>query len=148
MWSNEQHSCLVGQHKTIMINQQPCSYTVEHVVREWWNNKIEQRCYNNNHACTWLLYIKSGFACSNICEETLSIHQAPYNICWNMIEQYCFLPILFCHVNSVVTGLLSQQPCNSLWYFYACIRELKQVTFENHGRHIISIESLCLNKDN
>ena len=31
------------------------------------------------------------------------------------------LPILFYHVNSVVTVLSSQQPCNSLWYFYVCI---------------------------
>ena len=58
---------------TIMINQQPCSYMVEHVVREWWNNKIEQRCYNNYElGCC----IKSGFACSNIREQPLSIRQA------------------------------------------------------------------------
>ena len=30
------------------------------------------------------------------------------------------LPILFYRVNSAVTGLLSQQPCNSRWYFNAC----------------------------
>ena len=34
---------LVG---TIMINQQPCSHMIEHVVREWWNNKIEQCRYS------------------------------------------------------------------------------------------------------
>ena len=33
---------------TVMINQQPCSYMIEHVVKEWWNNKIEQRCYNKS----------------------------------------------------------------------------------------------------
>ena len=41
-----------------------------------------------------------------------------YAICWNMIEQYCHFTN---HVNSVVTKLLGQQPCNSMWYFtYAC----------------------------
>ena len=38
-----------------------------------------------------------------------------------VLNNTVILPILFYHVNSVVTGLLSQQPCNSLWYFYACI---------------------------
>ena len=89
---------LVG---TIMKNQQPCSCMIEHAVKEWWNNKVEQRCYHNHElGCC----IKSGFACSNIREQwPLSIRQL-YTICWNMIEQYCyFIPILFYHVNSVVT---------------------------------------------
>ena len=70
--------------RTIMISQQPCSYMIEYVVKlEWWNNKIQQRCYNNHeHGCC----IKSGFACSNIPEQPLSIRQAVYK-CWNMIEQ-------------------------------------------------------------
>ena len=43
------HACwnrlfIVG---TITINQQPCSCMIKHVAREWWKNKIEQRCYNN-----------------------------------------------------------------------------------------------------
>ena len=98
--------------------QQPCSCMIEHVVREWWNNKIERQCYNNHElGCC----IKSGFACSNIHEQPLSIRQVVYTICRNTIEQCCYFNrILFYHVNSVVTGLLSQQPCNSLWFVYAC----------------------------
>ena len=62
---------------TIMINQQPCLCMIEHVVREWWNNKIEQRCYNNHVlGCC----IKSDFACSNIREQPLSIRQTLYNM--------------------------------------------------------------------
>ena len=57
--------------------QQPCSCMIEHVVREWWNNKIERQCYNNHElGCC----IKSGFACSNIREQRLSIRQAVYNM--------------------------------------------------------------------
>ena len=59
-WMNEQ------TWTTLLINQQPCSsYIIEHAVREWWNNKIEQRCHNNDEfgRC-----IKSSFACSNIHE--------------------------------------------------------------------------------
>ena len=94
---------------TIMTNQQPCSCTIEHVVREWWNNKIEQRCYNNHElGCC----IKSGFVCSNIREQPLSKYDGTR---WN---NTVILPILFYHVNSVVTRLLSQQPCNSMWHFY------------------------------
>ena len=63
--------------RTIMINQQQCSCMIEHAVREWWNNKIEQRCYNNHElGCC----IKSGFSCSNIREQPLSIRQAVYNM--------------------------------------------------------------------
>ena len=99
---------------TIMINQQRCSCMIEHVVREWWNNKIEQRCYNHELGCC----IKSGFACSNIREQPLLIRQAVYNMLkhdWTIL-----LSILLYHVNSAVTGLSNQQPCNSTWYFYAC----------------------------
>ena len=77
---------------TIMTNQQPCLYMIEHVVREWRNNKIEQRCYNDHElGCC----IKSGFACSNIRKQSLSIRQA-VTICWNMIEQHCYFtnPVL------------------------------------------------------
>ena len=50
---------------------------IEHVVRELWNNKIEQRCYNNHElGCC----IKSGFASSNIREQPLSIHQVVYDM--------------------------------------------------------------------
>ena len=44
---NEQ-TCMNNVVGTIMINQQPCSCMIQHVVREWWNNKIEQRCHNNH----------------------------------------------------------------------------------------------------
>ena len=80
---------------TIVINQQRCSCMIEHFVREWWNNKIEQRCYNNHElGCC----IESGFACSNILEQPLSIRQA-VTICWNTIEQYCYFtnPVLGCY---------------------------------------------------
>ena len=113
---------------TIMLKQQPCSCMIEHVVREWWNNKIEQRCYNNHElGCC----IKSGFACSNICEQPLSIRQT-VTICGSMVwlNNTTILSILFYHVNSVVTGLLSQQHCNSLRYFYACNRVINVWVFE------------------
>ena len=84
---------------TIMINQQRCSCMIEHVVREWWNNKIEQWCYNNQElGCC----IKSGFACSTVTYANnsclLSIRQAVYNLCWNTNEQYCYFtnPVLSC----------------------------------------------------
>ena len=64
---------------TIMINQQPCSCMMEHVVREWWNNTIGQRCYNNDElGCC----VKSGVALPKIREQPPSIRQ----LCWNMIE--------------------------------------------------------------
>ena len=52
------------------------------MIVEWWNYKIEQWCYNNHElGCC----IKSGFACSNIRKQPLSIRQA-VAICWNTIE--------------------------------------------------------------
>ena len=109
----------------------------------WWTNIFEQRCWNHHDESTAMFMhdrtcchagndeitrlpirrccnnhelgccIKSSFACSNIREQPLSIHQAVYTICWNMIEQYCYFtnPVLY-HVNSVVTRLLNQQPWN------------------------------------
>ena len=86
---------------TIMINQQPCLCMI--VVRDWWNNKIERRCYNNHElGCC----IKSDFACSNIHERQavycrfakLSIRQAVNNMLKHdrMIEHHntVILPIL------------------------------------------------------
>ena len=77
---------------TIIINQQRCSYMIEYVVRKWWNNKIEQRCYNNHElGCC----IKSGLACSNIREQLLSIRQV---VCIQYVEtslnNTVILPIL------------------------------------------------------
>ena len=52
------------------------------------------------------------------------------NPCWSSsciqyvetwLNNTVILPILFYHVNSAVTGLLSQQLCNSLWYFMRVI---------------------------
>ena len=58
------------------------------IVTEWWNNKIEQRCYNNHElGCC----IKSGFVCSNIREQPLSIRQAVYNMLkhdWTILSFY------------------------------------------------------------
>ena len=92
-----------------------CSYMIEHVVREWWNNKIEQRCYNNHElGCC----IKSGFACSNMREQPLSIRQT-VTICWKTwLNNTAILPILFYHVNSAVTELLHEPATlQNLWYF-------------------------------
>ena len=71
----------------------------------------------NNHELRCC--IKSGFACSNVRERLLSIRQAVTNV-ETRLNNTVILPILFYHVNSAVTGLLSQQPCNILWYFYPC----------------------------
>ena len=81
-----------------VIYQQHCSYMIEHVGRVWWNNKIEQRCHNNHELCCC---IKSGFACSNIREQHLSIREA-VTICWTILS--VILPIL--HVISSLTVLL------------------------------------------
>ena len=107
--------------ETVMINQQPYMFIIHdrinilsHITRL--NNDVTTTM--NLHGCC----IKSGFACSNIHEQPLSIRQAVYNMFkhdWTILLFYqsCYA----CHVNSVVTGLLSQQPCNhSIWYFYAC----------------------------
>ena len=82
---------------TIMINKQPRSCMIEHVVREWWNNTIGQWCYNNHKlGCC----VKSGFGIiPNIREQTLSIRQAVSNMlkddwmfyhansCYKVVEQ-------------------------------------------------------------
>ena len=89
---------------TITINHvQHCSYMIEHVVREWRNNKIEQRCYNNHElGCC----IKSSFACSNICTLTTPVDLPS---CIQYVETWLnntvILPILFYHVNSVIAAL-------------------------------------------
>ena len=72
---------------------------IEHVVRRWWNNKIEQRYVTVQQQWTWLLY-QVGFC-------------------------------LFDHTrtNSVVTGLLSQQPCidGFLWSDFFMIRQVSRL---------------------
>ena len=92
---------------TIMINQQPCSCMIEHVIRQWWNNKIEQRCYNDHElGCC----IKSGFVCSITYAKNPCRFAKLY---WQCVETWLnnavILPIVFYHVKCVVTGLLSQQ---------------------------------------
>ena len=98
---------------------QPCSYMIEHVVSEWWNNKIEKRCYNNLHELDCC--IKSGFACSTA-RKTPIDSQSCIQYVETWLNNTVILPTLFYHVNNVVTGLLSQQLCNRMWYFYACTR--------------------------
>ena len=108
---------------------QACSCMLEQTVHWWLDERTDRgtmsmydrTCYsgtgndeitrNNNHELGLGCYIKSGFACSiNIREQPLSIRQAVYNMSvkhdWT-IHYYYFTN----HVNSVVTGLLSQQPC-------------------------------------
>ena len=72
---------------------------IEHVVRELWNNKIEQRCYNKHEFGCCINHVLC-FSCSNRYANNPKL----YTICWNMIEQYTVIfPILFYHVNNVVT---------------------------------------------
>ena len=98
------HACWTGMLVHSLMNERTWTTTL--------NTDVTTTM--NLHGCS----IKSGFACSNIREQPLSIRQA-VTICWNIIEQYTvILPILFYRVNSVVTGSLSQQSCNSLQYFY------------------------------
>ena len=93
------------------INSHVHTLTIEHVFREWWNNKIEQRCYNHELGCC--MYHVVTYA-NKPCRRKL------LNYVETWLNNTIILPILFYHVNSAVKGLLSQQPCNSLWYFYAC----------------------------
>ena len=85
------------------VNQQLCSCMKEHVVREWWNNKIEERCYNNHElGCC----IKSGFVCSNIREQPLSIRQAVYNML-----KHDWTILLFYQSRSIMLTVLWQGCC-------------------------------------
>ena len=94
-----------------IVNQQPCSYIIEHVVREWWNNKIEQRCYNNHElGCC----IKSGFACSNIHKQPCHIRQAVYNMLkhdWTILLFYQSCSIMLTVLSQ--SCCMSQQPCKT-----------------------------------
>ena len=84
-----------------------------YVVREmeWWNNKIERRCYNNHE----LGYrIKSGFACFNTREQLLSIRQAVYNMLkhgWTILLFYQSCSIMLtvllqgCWANELFLGM-------------------------------------------
>ena len=91
-------SCMLEQTVHGLMNEENWTtlfmYDIEYVVKEWWNNKIEQIEHRVLHVLTYA-------------------NRQAVTICWKMIEQYCYFTN---HVNSVVTGLLSQQPCNSLWY--------------------------------
>ena len=116
-WLNERTDLndVVG---TIMINQQLCSCMIEHVVREWRNNKTEQRCYNNHGL---VFCIKSAFACSNIREQPPSIRQAVYNMLkhdWTIllsVYQSCSLMLTV-----LLMGCWANIPATSV-IFYASI---------------------------
>ena len=84
-------------------------------MKEWWNNDIEQWCYNN-HELGWC--IKSGFACSNIREQPLSICQAAYN---NMLKHDWTKLLFYQSCSIMLTVLLQGCWANNLWYFYACM---------------------------
>ena len=76
---NEQ-TCMNNVVGTIMINQQPRSSMIEHVVRERWNNKIEQRCYNNHDlvvVSSRVLHVLTY--ANNPCQFAKL-----YTICWNI----------------------------------------------------------------
>ena len=45
------------------------------------------------------------------------LHRIYNDNCKSWLNNTVILAILCYHVNSAVTGSLSQQPCNSLWYF-------------------------------
>ena len=82
---------------TIMINQWPCSCMIGHVVREWWNNKIERWCYNNHELGCW-----------TASSRVLDVLATPVNStsCTQDVETWLnntvILKILFYHVNSAV----------------------------------------------
>ena len=89
-----------------MINQQPCSYMIEHAVREWWNSKIEQRCYNNHELGCSIKSVQEfpDVHRLNIYANNPCRFAKLYTICWNMIEQYGYFTNPVLHANSVVTG--------------------------------------------
>ena len=111
---NEDLNNVVG---TIMINQQPYSYILEHVIIKWWNNKIEHRCYNELGCC-----IKSGFACCNIREQPLSIRQAVYN----MLKHDWTILLFYQSCSIMLTVLL--QACWANNHVTAC-----DISLSNHG---------------
>ena len=91
----------------------------------WWTNRLEQRYWNyydkstvlfiNDKTCCQELgcCIKSGFACSNIREQPLSIRQAIYNMLkhdWTILIFYQSCSIMLtvllqgCWVNPVIAS--------------------------------------------
>ena len=104
----------------------------------WWMNRLEQRCWNHHDKSTamfmhmdrpillfyhslitWTAMLQQPYT-HTVREQPLSICKAVYNMLKHDWSNTVILPILFYHANSAVTGLLSQQPCNTHWYFYAC----------------------------
>lgn len=79
--------------------EQHCLYMI-HVVRAWWNNKVEQRCYNSHElvVLSWIVNmsftihgsIKLVFACSNMNNCYMSIQQACHNMLKHVLEQCCY----------------------------------------------------------
>ena len=74
---------------------------IEHVVREWRNNKIEQRYYNNHEL--FRCWIKSGFACFNIRKQS-KLFSKLYTIFvehdWTVLLQGCWAnnPVISCDI--------------------------------------------------
>ena len=111
---------------TIMINQHWCSCMIEYVVREWWNNKNEQRCYNNHQlGCC----IKSGFACSNTREQPLSIRQAVYN----MLKHDWTILLFYQSCSIMLTVLLMGCWTNNHHWEIRCIKGTKGSPKDHQG---------------
>ena len=105
-WTNKLDK-VVG---TIMINQQLCSRMIAHVVKEWWNSKIEQRCYNNHErGCC----INSGFSCSHIREQSKLIRQVCIQYVETWLNDTLILPIRSCSI--MLTVLLHGCWANKLF---------------------------------
>ena len=84
---------------TIIINQQPCSYMIEHVIRERWNGKIEQQWNNKIETTTMNLVVVSSWVLHVLTYANNPCRFAKlYTICRNIIEQYCHFtnPVLSC----------------------------------------------------
>ena len=118
-----------------MINQQPCSSMIPHVVKEWWNNKIERlRCNNHELGCC----IKSGFVCSNIGEQPLSIRQAVYNMLkhdWTILLFYQSCSIM---LTMLLLGCWANNPviaCDMCLRVY--IQNLRHLSLPNINFQIV-----------
>ena len=85
---------------------QACQSCWNRPFMAWWTKRLEQRC-----SC--MIYNKIEQIEHRVLHVLTYANRQAVTICWKMIEQYCYFTN---PVNSVVTGLLSQQPCNSLWY--------------------------------
>ena len=140
-WLNERTDLndVVG---TIMINQQLCSCMIEHVaVKEWWNSKIEQRCYKiHERSCC----INSGFACPHIREQSMWIRQVRIEFVETWLNNTVILPIRSCSIMLTVTWLLSQQ---AFLTGLSVFRNQRMYTFESLNLLLKIIDILGENWD-